>query len=155
MGTKTSVTKATDVRELRVARGLSQTDVARELDISLRTVVRLEKEGRGHNLRRVRKYLEGLPSLAAEGTAAGSEFVRSLIAQHSAPGGVPLALAFHELAALFERLPAEQRAPAVETFIEMQRRLEGTSLDPLKTLETAAHITIKAFSQFVRHENAK
>jgi transcriptional regulator with XRE-family HTH domain len=141
------------IRELRLARGLSQSEVARALDISLRTVVRLEKEGRGHHLKRVRNYLEDLAERAAERPAAGAEFVRSLIAQHSAPGGRPLALAFHELAALLDRLPGEQRAPAVETFIDVQRQLDDASLDPLKTLEAAAQITVKAFSQFVRHEN--
>ena len=133
------------IRELRLAHGLSQSDVARALDISLRTVVRIENEGRGHNIRRVRKYLEELPARAAERPAAGAELV---------PGGRPLALAFHELAALLDRLPVEQRSPAVETFIDVQRQLDDASLDPLKTLEAAAQITVKAFSPFVRHEKS-
>ncbi|MGZ5446085.1 MAG: helix-turn-helix domain-containing protein [Thermoanaerobaculia bacterium] len=153
MSNKQPVSQAGEgIRELRVAQGLSQSEVARALDISLRTVVRLEKEGRGHNLRRVRKYLEELPARTAQRPEAGAEFVRSLIAEHSVPGGRPLSLAFHELAALLDRLPVEQRSPAVETFIDMQRQLDDASLEPLKTLEAAAQITVKAFSQFVRHE---
>lgn len=141
-----------EIRGLRLAQGLSQSDVARALDISLRTVVRLEKEGRGHHLKRVRNYLEDLSAKASKRPAEGAALVRSLIAEHSVPGGRPLALAFHELEALLDRLPVEQRAPAVETFIDVQRQLDDASLDPLKTLEAAAQITVKAFSQFVRHE---
>lgn len=140
-----------DVRALRLARGLSQTDVARALDLSLKTVGRIEKEGRGHNLRRIRNFLEGLAPTETD-AEAGTRSIRGFIEQESLPGGRPLAVAFHELAALLDRLPAEQRAPAVQTFVDVQKQLEDSAVDPLKTLEAAAQVTIKAFSQFRRHE---
>jgi transcriptional regulator with XRE-family HTH domain len=135
-----------EIRALRLSRGLSQQEVATAVDISLKTVGRIEREGRGHHLRRVRNFLEQLKPESATSVQA----VRTFIAEQSVPGQKPLALAFHELAALLDRLPAEQRAPAVQTFLEVQRQLDDASVDPLKTLESAAHVTIKAFSQFAR-----
>jgi transcriptional regulator with XRE-family HTH domain len=135
------------IRGLRLARGLSQENVAQALDISLKTVGRIEKEGRGHNLRRIRAFLEGL-SATSDSTAVQS--VRTFIDHESVPGGRPLALAFHELAALLDRLPIDQRGPAVQTFIDVQRRLDDGAFDPLKTLEAAAQVTVKAFAQFLR-----
>ena len=132
-----------EIRALRLSRGLSQEDVAKAVDISLKPVGRIEREGRGHHLRRVRGFLEQLA-----GPSAGVQTVRTFIEEQSAPGGKPLALAFHELAGLLDRLPAEQRGPAVQTFLDVQRQLDDASVDPLKTLEAAAQVTVKAFSQF-------
>jgi transcriptional regulator with XRE-family HTH domain len=138
-----------EIRELRMAQGLSQEDVARALDICNKTVGRLERESRGHNLRRVRKYLEGLAE-ARENAAAGAQSPRTFIREESVPAARPLGIALHELAELLHSLPQERRAPAVQTFIDVQRRLDDTAIDPLKTLEAAAQVTIKAFSQFAR-----
>jgi|SRR5215212_4355304 len=137
-----------EIRALRLSQGLSQQDVAEAVDISLKTVGRLEKEGRGHHLRRVRNFLERLKGEASP--AESVDAVRSFIEQQSSPGGKPLAFAFHELAAMLERLPSEQKAPAVQTFLNVQRQLDDASVEPLKTLEAAAQITVKAFSQFAR-----
>jgi len=134
---------------MRLARGLSQEDVARALDISLKTVGRLEREGRGHNLRRVRNFLVNLAP-AGNDSSANTPSIRTFIEQQSMPGGPTLGAAFHELAVLLDRLPADQRAPAVQTFVDVQRQLDDGSIDPMKTLEAAAEVTVKAFSQFRR-----
>jgi transcriptional regulator with XRE-family HTH domain len=140
-----------EIRALRIAQGLSQVDVAKALDISTKTVGRLEREGRGHNLRRVRTFLEQFS--ASKDATASVQSLRTFIREQSVPGARPLSLAFHELAALLESIPDEQRSPAAQTFVDVQRQLEDASIDPLKTLEAAAQVTIKAFSQFrPRHE---
>lgn len=137
-----------EIRALRLARGLSQSDVAKALDISLKTIGRVEKEGRGHNLRRIRRFLESLAPPMPGSTADGSG-IRAFIEEQTVPGRGPLGLAFHELAALLDALPPEHRGIAVQTFVDVQRQLEDASVDPLRTLEAAAQVTIKAFSRFV------
>lgn len=143
-------TTGSEIRALRLTHGLSQQEVASALDISAKTVSRLERQGHGHHLRRVRSFLE---SLAANNPAAGVSSVRSFIRQEGIPGRPPLALALHEFAALLDQLPGEQKAAAVQTFIEVQRQLDDGTVDQKKTLETAAQVTVKAFSQFLRDEN--
>src|SRR5688572_28300791 len=98
-------TPGQEIRALRVAQGMSQEDVAKALDISLKTVGRIEREGRGHHLRRIRTFLERLAADPPGITAVRS--IRTFIEQQSVPGGRPLSLAFHELAALLDRLPVE------------------------------------------------
>ena len=134
-----------DIRALRISQRPSQ-EVAKTVEISPKTVGPADREGHEHHLRRIGSFLKSL----AASPAAGGQSVRTFIEQASVPGAKPLSLAFHELAAMLDRLPAEQQAPAVTIFLDVQRELDDAALDALKTLEATAQITVKAFSQCAR-----
>lgn len=145
---------AMPLSELRAAKGLTQEEVARRLDMTVKTVVRREHDNRTDipSGRRIRTLLEGLaigdePADDSRPTDPVSRYV----VQVGAAGATQIAATIlWEFAGLYGRVSPALRSDLAAMFLATEQELRDVIPDPAQRIERAARIVVTIFSDELR-----
>lgn len=137
---------ATDKPGLRLLREsifprFSIAEAAKRLEVSTRTIIRYEAPDANLQSAGARRYRELLELVKEEKARQSTAAVRTFVEKSE---GRPAAAVLHELEGLMNALPDDDVGDAVQLFLDVQQELNGKH-DPVRVLERAAHITLRAF----------
>lgn len=137
-----------DLRALREARHLSQEDVARELDMSVKTVIRRERDLRIDTPtgRRILALLEGHEDVTDDGRhATPTDQISDNAQSESIPenDGKPQPTVFRRYAILRARLSKAAQEDVAAFEAEMFRATENFISDPEERYEQAVQSTVR------------